>query len=508
MVRVRVRVQRGLFIPLNLILEERKLFQMFTKVTDDKLETRDTNAMSSSSGPKDPWNVVKLIMFVQGIGRLFPWNVFITASSYFGQRFCNTPYAGDFENYFNVGFAVTGVIGLLISILYGNNLSFHAKIVSPLILYASLFVLMTVLVLFPEIKSLTLFWVTLFAVFCCGLTGSFLSAGFFSLNSLLPSVYMGSYMSGQAFSGLTVSLTSLISQAVRPLPTQFCAVAEDDVVNACPDYHVDYSAFAYFLVAAALLCICLALYFVMMRLPFTIDYVRGFERDAGEAAGAAEPLLDANVKFEGDFDDFEPQDSAERSQPHAVSNTQSSYQSILAIFRVIKNPAWAVFTLYAVSLALTPALLITVVSTNRCQEGSSRFQNDLFVPLLFVLSAIGDFVARMIAGNTQRTILTPDNVLWLALARVILFPLCLMTNISNSRMPIVFVSDAFPMIFMTLLAFTNGYLVSCCMMMGPTLVATKDAPMASKIMAFMLTLGLLVGSMLSFLMTYVSQGQA
>ena len=474
----------------------------------DKLEKLEKNVTKSSTGPSDPYFAAFVILFVQGVGNLFPWNAFYMASSYYYRRFCTTPYAGDFEDYFNFIFSITGVIGLMMTIYYGNRLSHHVKIVYPLVIYALMFVLTTVLVLVPDVKGLSLFWVTIFSVFCCGIAASFLNAGFFSLISLFPPRYIGNLISGQGFSGLSASLANLISQAVRPLPSQFCAVAEDDVVNACRDYHVDYSAFTYFLVATILLCICLALYFVMMRLPFTIYYVRGFERDAGEAAGAAEPLLDANVKFEGDFDDFEPQDSAERSQPHAVSNTQSSYQSILAIFRVIKNPAWTVCGLFVITLALSPALIVTLVSTNRCQEGSSRFQNDLFVPLLFFLSSASDFCGRYLAGRTQRTILTFDNIHWAGLARVLFIPFFFLTNISNNQVPTVFVSDAFPIIFTILMNFTNGYLVSCCMMMGPALVATKDAPMAGNIMVFMLSVGLLIGSTLSFLVTYISQGHA
>jgi hypothetical protein len=38
-----------------------------------------------------------LIFFLQGIGQLFPWNAFISASAYFSTRFCGTRYASSFE---------------------------------------------------------------------------------------------------------------------------------------------------------------------------------------------------------------------------------------------------------------------------------------------------------------------------------------------------------------------------------------------------------------------------
>ena len=44
------------------------------------------------------------ILFLQGVGTLFPWNVFITANSYYHNRFCTTSYDSTFQNYFGISF--------------------------------------------------------------------------------------------------------------------------------------------------------------------------------------------------------------------------------------------------------------------------------------------------------------------------------------------------------------------------------------------------------------------
>ena len=55
-------------------------------------------------------------------------------------------------------------------------------------------------------------------------------------------------------------------------------------------------------------------------------------------------------------------------------------------------------------------------------------------------------------------------------------------------------------------AFSNGYLASAAMMLGPTLVSPKDQSTAGTIMIFALTIGLFAGGALSFLCVYISQG--
>ena len=42
--------------------------------------------------PKDIGNIAYLICFYLGLGNLLPWNAFITASSYYTDRFCGIQY--------------------------------------------------------------------------------------------------------------------------------------------------------------------------------------------------------------------------------------------------------------------------------------------------------------------------------------------------------------------------------------------------------------------------------
>lgn len=526
--------------------------------------------------PNDAGGFAYAIMFYQGIGQLFPWNAFITASNYFGQRFCTTPFAFDFENYLSISFTASQTIGLAVTILYGARLSYHDKIVYPLVIYAMFFGLTTALVLLADINGTALFWITLLCCIGCGLSGAFLNAGFFSLSGVFPQSYTGAMMSGQGLAGLSVALTSLITQAVGPAPDGYCSVPDDDAPVACVNYSTNWSAFSYFLIATIVLASCIVLFFILMKLPFTIFLLRGqanLKPHHPSDAAIEEPLLndEQNRDFQSSADDENTTDAhtysdssnsyqsnlglsgiLKRNQCISNSNTEDEHRSlsltdnpmrhgearikpfnesnlmngdidrgsdhnnnagipgstlanIIGVFNIIKVPALTVFGVFAITLSMFPSLIVSLVSTEHCEENASRMRNDLFVPIFFVLFSLGDFSGRIIAGKNN-TILTPKNIGWISLLRLCFFPLFLMCNISESKMPIIFTNDIWPLLFMAIFSLSNGYVSSCCMMMGPGMVDSTDAPMAGNIMIFSLTAGLMAGSGLSFVVTFLSQG--
>ena len=142
----------------------------------ERRKERDIGNMSFV--PLDYGYFVYFIFFYEGVGNLFPWNAFITASEYYSERFCGTAFHSSFENYFSLTYTFSQVIGLALSIKYQNRYSIDDKIIWPLFCYSAIFATTTILVS-QDIDAVLLFWLTVFSAFLSGLCGAVLTGGLF-----------------------------------------------------------------------------------------------------------------------------------------------------------------------------------------------------------------------------------------------------------------------------------------------------------------------------------------
>lgn len=215
----------------------------------------------------DARHLAYYIFVLEGLGNLFPWNIFITASSYFSNRLCGTPYEGNFENFFSFSLQLFQTLGLVLSILYQNSISYKTQILWPLVLYAVIFGLTTVFVVIDMSPS-TLFFLTLTSTSLCGFFTAFLTGGLFGLSAKFPPMYTGAVMTGQGVAGLIVSISSLVTTIAGP-SIDDCNDNANGADDTICEFKVDYGAFSYFLLATLVLAVCVALFYVLLQLPIT-----------------------------------------------------------------------------------------------------------------------------------------------------------------------------------------------------------------------------------------------
>jgi hypothetical protein len=86
---------------------------------------------------------------------------------------------------------------------------------------------------------------------------------------VFPPAYTGALMNGQGLAGLVVSLSDIITLLFSD-GSKFCdLVEEDNETVTCQSFEVNYSAFAYFLLATVVLASCILLFFVLRNLSIT-----------------------------------------------------------------------------------------------------------------------------------------------------------------------------------------------------------------------------------------------
>lgn len=226
--------------------------------------TEDKKVSIGGLEPEDKGNVAWFIMFFLGVGNLFPWNAFITASGYYANRFCGTQFEENFENYFSFMFTACQTIGLALSVVIQDKLTFQQKIAYPLILYSFIFLLTTALVGVTDIDGNVLFYVTSLCACLCGLCGAILSSGLYGLGAMLPPTYTAALMSGSGMAGFMVSAAGLLTTAAAK---SLVTCTDDNTTDDSCTREVNYSALAYFLIASIVLIANVVCFSILKRLP-------------------------------------------------------------------------------------------------------------------------------------------------------------------------------------------------------------------------------------------------
>ncbi|CAN0132042.1 unnamed protein product, partial [Phaeothamnion confervicola] len=201
----------------------------------------------------------------QGIGQLFPWNAFISATEYFGRRLCGTAYADNFENCFSVGYNLSGLAGLALAVRCQRLLRPRSRVLLPLALTALAFLVCFMLVLAPAVGGDALFLVTMVCIVASALAVAFLQSALFGLAGRFPPLYTQGMMAGQGIAGLVVALSSLLTTMAGPDAT------------CLPHDTVDGSTLAYFGIAFATLVLCAGAFIFLERLPVAIYYLGAAE---------------------------------------------------------------------------------------------------------------------------------------------------------------------------------------------------------------------------------------
>ena len=77
-------------------------------------------SLQMTSPPPHSTSALYIIFFMLGVGTLFPWNAFITATTYFAARFCGTARSHDYLSFFGVTFNVFEVSALAYCVRYNQ----------------------------------------------------------------------------------------------------------------------------------------------------------------------------------------------------------------------------------------------------------------------------------------------------------------------------------------------------------------------------------------------------
>ncbi|XP_041802971.1 equilibrative nucleoside transporter 3 [Chelmon rostratus] len=419
--------------------------------------------------PEDSYCLVYLIFFLMGIGSLLPWNFFITAKHYWHYKLSNNTHGGSggeqrsdlsdyFESYLAISSTVPSVLCLILNYLLVNRLSPKVRILSSLFVILLVFVGTTVLVKVDVSGCRVEFFIgTLASVAVVSGASNLLSGSVFGISGHFPMRISQALISGQAMGGTLSAVASIADLALAK-----------DVTD---------SALAYFLTADFFILLCIVMYLLLPKLPYSRHYML--------AATCASP----GVMSEGG----------------AAAGTGST--ASIPPLRPILKKTWvlglSVFYVFCISIMVFPAVSSGILSVNK--DSSSPWTTTYFVPLTaFLLYNIADFCGRQATAWLQVPGPTSRVLPLLVLCRSVIVPLFMLCNYQprNHIHTVLFTHDVYPVVFNCLLGLSNGYLGTLPMIYGPKVVPRELAEATGVVMSFFLTLGLAVGSAFSVLIVH------
>ncbi|XP_051935584.1 equilibrative nucleoside transporter 3 [Hippocampus zosterae] len=428
-------------------------------------ESEDQSPSSASLAvrytPDDRYSLVYIIFFLMGIGSLLPWNFFVTAKSYWLYKMSNSTeeqrsgLSDYFESYLTFASTVPSVLCLILNYVLVNRLSPNVRILSSLFVILLVFVGTTILVKVDVSGCREEFFAgTLASVAVVSGASNIFCGSVFGISGHFPMRISQALISGQAMGGTLSAVASIAD----------IALAKD----------VTESALGYFLTADIFILLCIFAYLLLPKLAFSRYY-----------------MMAASITIPG--------------ESSAGGETAPSQTPQL---KPILQKTWvlgmSVFYVFCVTIMVFPALLSGIQSVDK--DSGSPWTNTYFVPLAgFLLYNVADFCGRQSTAWLQVPGPTSRLLPALVVCRSVLVPLIIFCNYQpRDHLHIVlFTHDVYPIVFNSLLGFSNGYLGTLPMIYGPKVVPRELAEATGVVMSFFLALGLTTGSALSLVLVHI-----
>lgn len=431
---------------------------------------------NKESPPKDKFQFVYLIFYLMGIGSLLPWNFFITANDYFMYKLRNTTTNSiepttdqqkDFESDLAVAATIPNVLFNIFTVIIVKYLHQKYRISLSFLFIA---ILLFITIIFVNVNSddyqNTFFIIVMITIVLLSASSSVLTASVFGLASIMPVNYIAAVMNGQALGGTIAALAHIFSIAASGSES----VDKNSIIL---------SANIFFASALTITVIALVGYACLFFLKFSQFYMLN---DACQTIESAD-----------DYDESE------------VDTKES--KSFMYVLKRIWRWGLASYLIFLVTLSCFPGIASLIKPVNEAKI--VPWFRPFFTPTVcFLCFNAADLSGRIVASKFQLLKLHYSNLaLLLACLRICFIPLLMQCNtVPSGHLPSINTSIALfnnnitPVVLITLLGFTNGYLGNLCMMYGPQLVSAAESERAGTIMSLFLTLGLASGSVISLIL--------
>lgn len=423
---------------------------------------------------------LKYITFIFiGIAVLWPWNCFLSATTYYTRRFENTPVLSKLMAS-TVMFFSSFISALFNTYLSRTqeNVSYSNRAYSGLFITIVIFLIMAISCIsdfFIRMKD-ELFFALLITLVLISAMGTCLAQNgtMAIVNVLGGNVNANGFMVGQALAGIMPSIVLIISTL---------AVDEKTISDDNGYHYVDknYGVFVYYITACLVSIISIALL-----------YLTNFYRKESAYRTLTEVYEEEPLSHE---DHHEPE------------LTQSKYVPFSLLWSKLKLIVSTIFITFSITLVF-PVFAATTVSVHSTSP-NVLFQDKIFIPFIFFVWNLGDLLGRIFCGwkgviQSFFFIKNPKTLFTYAWLRLLFIPLFFTCNYNpgpEGQSNALISSDLWYILLQITFGLSNGQIsTSCFMIVADYCDDDDEKEAAGGFTTVFLSWGLVFGSVLSYLL--------
>lgn len=423
-----------------------------------------------------------------GITLLWPWNCFLSASAYYGQRLAHTP------SFVKIYSLTMMTVSTIVSTTYSCYLSqaqrgvdYSQRICIGLVVTIVVFALMAVSCVsdwFIRMNDRVFLTFLMGMVLVSAMATCLAQNGTMATVNLLSQVYTNAVMVGQAIAGTLTALALIVSVLV--VGTSPRTAAENGA-------YVDknYGVFVYYITASLISVASIALLALTGYIQTEAQYLNlNMLFEEGSA--------DMGVGTSDDLDNWKP--GTDDAVPSPANHAFVPFSVLWAKLKLI---VMTIFVTFSVSL-LFP-VFAAVVESVHTDSPSRFFQKSIYIPFIYFVWNLGDLFGRVLCGaaNSVFLVSSPTHLINYAMLRFLFIPLLMTCNIHPSGLVPIVASDTWYILLQFLFGFSNGQLAtSCFMVVGDHCDSDDEKKAAGGSTTVFLNMGLAVGSALSYLLVF------
>lgn len=441
-----------------------------------------------------------LTFTVIGVALLWPWNCFLSASAYYGERFLHTP------SLVKIYSLTMMSVSTIVSTTYSYYLSqaqrgvdYKRRINVGLFATIVVFVLMAISCvsdLFIRLNDYVFFFFLMTMVLVSAMATCLAQNGTMATVNVLGQIYTNAVMVGQAIAGTLPAVALIVSILIVGVkPRNVTAQVEDD------DYYVEknFGVFIYYITASLVSIASIALLALTGFLKSEAQYKALNQLlEEGEGSGLVED--EAN--------DLQLGKSAAAGEPGSVLTEPLPPSEVYVPFGVM----WAKLKLIVMTIFLTFGVTLifpvfaSIVESVHTESENLFFHKSIYIPFIYVVWNLGDLLGRVFCGasNSKFLVRDPNHLIIFSLLRFLYIPLFMTCNIHPSGLAPMISSDLWYIFLQFTFGFSNGQLAtSCFMVVGDHCDNDDEKKAAGGFTTVFLSTGLAVGSVLSYLLVLV-----